>query len=453
MSNKNEKMNNEKTDVVQNTEKKTKKHSNGLWQRFKNYLFSNNKTLMLFSLVIAIISWMFFSQTATDNVMEITLNDVPITIQLSDEALEDGLQVFTRDNLIASVKVSGNRLNIGRLTKDDVSVVGTVSGGLTFANNYTLTIDAKKNSASANIDFDIVSCTPRNMNVYIDRSNEKEYPVIYDTIKMQVDDTYFTSTIPSPDKVTISGPAEKIKEIGKVNVITDLTDRGTLTESINFTDKLVVYDQSGDEMDLEQNFLTLSVESVEVNVEIMPKKELRIIPSFENFPSGIAIDEICKVSLDTISVAGPADVLEDLETVRLEAIDFRTLSNKKHTFTMDVELPQDCKNISSITSVDVIVDLSEYEVKTFKVSDFKVKNSLSNLNVKVDTSEIEVKVVAPKGKFDDLEEANIEAIVDMKGRESLGTMSVPLTFNVNDIDGAWVTGIDYEVTITVTADE
>lgn len=65
-------------------------------------LFKNNKFLLVFSFLMACILWLFFSQNSGVDTTA-SISDIPISIQLSDQAKEDGLVIFTGADTKATV--------------------------------------------------------------------------------------------------------------------------------------------------------------------------------------------------------------------------------------------------------------------------------------------------------------------------------------------------------------
>ena len=59
-------------------------------------LFYNNKVVMLFSVIIAFIFWIILSTSASESTTKL-ITDIPISVSLSESAIESGLTVFGTD--------------------------------------------------------------------------------------------------------------------------------------------------------------------------------------------------------------------------------------------------------------------------------------------------------------------------------------------------------------------
>ena len=80
-------------------------------------ILEKNYVLLIISVVISIVIWVYMSMNATNDTT-VTISNIPIQIELSDSAKDLGLQVFSGDTTTASVTLTGD------LTGD---YIGTVS--------------------------------------------------------------------------------------------------------------------------------------------------------------------------------------------------------------------------------------------------------------------------------------------------------------------------------------
>ena len=106
---------------------------NSLFQR----LLQHNQILFILSVVISVVIWIYMSSTSSTNDTTVTIGDIPIQVELSDEAREMGLQVFQAAEPRASVTVSGNRTILGMVNENDFTVTAAASS-INATGNYTL---------------------------------------------------------------------------------------------------------------------------------------------------------------------------------------------------------------------------------------------------------------------------------------------------------------------------
>ncbi len=412
-------------------------------------LFKNNKFLLVFSFLMACILWLFFSQNSGVDTTA-SISDIPISIQLSDQAKEDGLVIFTGADTKATVQISGNRLTLGTVTKEDIQVVAEQAANTILTpNTYSLELTAKNNSVKT---FKIESVSPQFASVYVDRYSQKTLE-IQDKIEYKVDPTYYAaSPILSTDKITVSGPQSEVLKVASAEVIG--TVDGVLTSAYKNDYKVILYDAAGGE--IKNELITTSADSVTVTISVLPKKKLPVEATFTNVPAGFHTDSFAKLIPDEIEIAGPEDTIGKLEAVELEPIDFTEISPANTTFTREVDLPNGCKNISNITQVTVTLDLSGYSTTRQTVKKFNFKNLPGGYTATPATSAVDVTIVGPDNVIEDLSSSDLSAVIDLKslGQDFVGSTEVPVTIEVTGVKNCWAySRVKYTANITVSKNE
>lgn len=407
-------------------------------------LFRNDKFLIVFAFVISCILWFVFSQNSGEETVT-TVTDIPINIELSQDAVDSGFEVFSMGNETASVKISGNKITVGSVRSDDILVTAT-AGAITSSNTYPLQLTAKQNSSKTN--YSIVSVDPTFVNVYIDKRRSMQFE-IQDKIKYDysIDPTYYAGNpVYSTKKITVSGPETEVKKIDYVAITGEIT--GQLKSTAEIDADVVLYDSFGDV--IESDLLSLSVSTVNVSVPIMPEKEVPIKAKFSNVPSDIDIDSLVTVEPSSISVAASETTLRTLPEVDLPIIDFSTIDPTKDTeFELDVTLPSDCRNISNVTKAKVKINLDGYTTEQITITDFTFKNVSSNSTAKATTTDITVTVAGSEDYISSLTSEDLTAVIDLKdkGNDFVGSTEIPVTITI-DNGYCWVIG-SYSVNVSV----
>ena len=70
-----------------------------------NKLFYNNKFVAVFSFILSVIIWTTVSSNSTESI-PVTISDIPVDIQLSESAVQDGLKVFSGHDITARVEIT-----------------------------------------------------------------------------------------------------------------------------------------------------------------------------------------------------------------------------------------------------------------------------------------------------------------------------------------------------------
>lgn len=409
-----------------------------------NKLFQNNKFLIILSLVISTITWVYMSM-GTTNDTSVTISNIPIQIELPDQLVNNGLQVFSDTEQTATVTVTGSRAVLGSISTKDITVTAATNG-IDSAGTYQISLSAVKTNPSAN--FQIISTvTPSNVNVIVDYLRETSFP-IQENVVYKVADGYYASTSLASKNITVSGPQTEIAKIAKVSASAELD--GILDDSTSATADILLYDKSGNR--ISTDLLKMEFGTVEASISVLPEKAVKVVPEFMNKPEGLNLgDDMLSVEPSEILLAGPKKVLDNTKSIKLESIDFATLSNKRYEYNdQGINIPTDCKNISNSTAAKVVLDLSSLSKKTYTVDSFKVSGLSSEYKADVTQTNMSVTVIGSKKELENLKSSDIECIIDTSDQSgTVGSVQMPVTFKLKGTSTCWVSG-SYKANITIS---
>ena len=409
-----------------------------------NKLFQNNKFLIILSLVISTITWVYMSM-GTTNDTSVTISNIPIQIELPDQLVNNGLQVFSDTEQPATVTVTGSRAVLGSISTKDITVTAATNG-IDSAGTYQISLSAVKTNPSAN--FQIISTvTPSNVNVIVDYLRETSFP-IQENVVYKVADGYYASTSLASKNITVSGPQTEIAKIAKVSASAELD--GILDDSTSATADILLYDKSGNR--ISTDLLKMEFGTVEASISVLPEKTVKVVPEFMNKPEGLNLgDDMLSVEPSEILLAGPKKVLDNTKSIKLESIDFATLSNKRYEYNdQGINIPTDCKNISNSTAAKVVLDLSSLSKKTYTVDSSKVSGLSSEYKADVTQTNMSVTVIGSKKELENLKSSDIECIIDTSDQSgTVGSVQMPVTFKLKGTSTCWVSG-SYKANITIS---
>lgn len=367
-------------------------------------LFRNDKFLIVLSLVIAIATWLTMSFSSEEGTV-VTVSDIPITVDLSDEAIADGLQTVN-DLGTVSVTVQGNKVTVGSLTKSDIQVVAQNTSSIVSPGSYNLDLVAKKTGMKS--DYEIISCNPSSVTVTVDRHRSAEFKVV-DNLVYEVEKGYYATTVLDVDKVTISGAEASISKIDHIAINGTLD--GVLNESQTLTCSIILYDDYGEE--IKPPYINLSQNEITATVTVLPEKTVSIEPKLVNQPLGLAIDsKYMKLTPSEIQVAGPKAQLDTLDTIQLDDLDFRQVGNKLNVFNFDIKLPADCRNLSNVSTVKVELDFSTFKLKELEITKFTNSGLESGYESDTTTKSLKVKVIGPENQINTITANDLSAKID-----------------------------------------
>ena len=421
-----------------------KKNNKSLLSRF----FSHNITLLVLAFLLAFVAWFIISLSEESEETK-TITDIPISIELPNTAVEDGLKLYGIEDMKASVEVKGNRAILGTLTASDIQVTTTQSSSMISVGSYTLPLTAKQNSVKTNYTIIKEKLSPSTVTVYVDKEKEKEF-TIDNQITVNLDDSnHYAGVGLSKSKVVVTGPETHVNQIASVAVIDTITQESQTT-TVN--EDLVYLDENGEKLFLP--YVTNDVGTVEVTISVLPISEVSLKVDVANAPS--SYPDI-SISPSTVKIAGPQDVLDGIEDnkVTIGTLDFTELKNEGNKKKFDITLPKGCKVISGETSATAYIDLNSYYSTTVNA---KVSNKLdsSKYTVEFASNNVEVSINGPEDMIDSISASDITAVADFTGllddvkSGNAVSISAPLKISLSDdYSECWVYGT-YTVNANVT---
>ena len=404
----------------------------------------NGYVMFVIAVIISLTIWVYMSINTSSNETSVTISDIPIQIELSDEARELGLQVFTPGDPKASVTVSGNRTVLGLINENDFTVTASAAS-INTPGDYTIPVSANKRSTMVN--YQITSSSPSTISVTVDYFKESEFP-IQDGIVFYVEDGYYGAASLPYNSISVSGPQSEVLKIKKVVAKANIESK--LKESQDVDASIVLLDENDNE--ISQTLLNLSFEKVKATVTVLPEKTVAIEPVFVNKPEGLTItDKMISISPSEILLAGPDSELKKIESVKLEPIDFSTIKNEKVTFDeLGIEIPENCKSISNDSSAKVVLDLSVFSAKNYTVENFSVEGLSDEYEYEVTSKSIDVTVIGSKSDLEKLTSSQITAVIDTSAASGkTGSVEMPVTFKFSNVTSCWAYGT-YQANVTIS---
>jgi YbbR domain-containing protein len=418
-------------------------------------LFYNDRFVMGFSVLAAVILWFIVASTSKDLNDYAVVGDIPISIELSQNAQEDGLQVFeilTESGSAvdkASVRITGNRLMLQKVSRNDIQVTARDAASvITDPGTYELRLTAQKVGVLSDYSIDDNTLSPSTVKVLVDRKVTKEI-TLENNIQYSTDlDYYATSPQLIPDKVTITGAESMVSKVKRA--VAEYTVDEQLTESKSFTVPIVLYDENNQVIPLEslENQAIMSVTEVQADFSVLKKQVVPVKVSFTNLPSGWSADDVkYTVSPEELQVAAPADVFDSFTEIKLESIDFSKVSPSNNEFDLTMDLPAGCKSLSNVYNATVKIDTSGIGGKTLSVNRFTFRNQPANKDATVYDSTLQIQVYGPVDLLEKLTPDNVYGVVDLKDqRDFTGHTEMPVQIYFENVTGCWAYG-EYKVNV------
>lgn len=411
-------------------------------------LIYNDKYLIIVSIILAFVVWIFASiNIGTDEVKTITV-DVPIT--LGDEMSEQlGMQYYSlQDNIELKVTISGPKYVIGQATSNDLSVnFDTSSVNRTGSQSIPILVT----NSSKTLDFDVTSTYPSSIDAYFDVNKSKIFDLSLQFDENAVAEGYsFGTPVLSEDKVVISGPQTYVDKIDKALLRLDFNSEEKLTEPYN-ADCRIEIQGSG----VETSYLTMTSRT---DAENKLSKVAVVLPVLKNtrLPVTIDFEDEPYYARNSVSVwysqkelnAGVLDSA-DISQAVIGTVNFKDLKVGRNEFTFDVANLQGITVLDDVTQVDVVVTVSgDYEMHEIPIDVSSVLADGVPKGFKASVNSIDnsvITVVAPKGTELTANDLSIKCDVSKVKKNH----NYPADITIVNNNKAWVYG-DYKVNVTLT---
>ena len=445
-----------------NEEKKRPEEPRGEKKRLAlGKIFYHNTFVLVFSLLVAIISWFFMMATSSDR--GVTVEDVPIQVRYSSAAQEEGLEVFHMSSETVNLQVTGNTLLTSQLTANDFEVSVTLNPTDTSVTGNTLQkMDVQVQAVKANTltNFEIARVTPEEVTLEYDRFQEVNLPIESDIQCRSADGYYASTPILSADNVTISGPSSSVARIKRVAVSYNVESE--LKQEAKFSCPLVLYDENNQKITNTAGlYLDMNVDTVDVTIPVTPVKTVNLTATTVHQPEGFSQDRI-QIEPSTITIAGTANTLSGISEIQLDTvIDFADLeAGTTNTFTADIPLPSGVRNIAAVgdsttpAQATVTINLNGYSEMSVSVgaSNMQITNPPAGMEAALATSSLVVTLVGPEAQVSRLTGQNVAVTVDLANfQDRTGTVEVPATVTLTGsaASSCWATG-EYTVSVNIS---
>lgn len=415
-------------------------------------LFENKKIAMITSIVIAVALW--FGVTIMESPdSENTIGGLSVAIPIENTVVSEmGMDIIGDPSVYtASVTVRGPAYVVSDLSAEDILVTASISN-VTNSGTYSLELRATKQSG-ADDNFDIISLSPRTINVEFDYIDTKQFEVSVQAIghkaeKGLVAEVPFVSDSNNAT-LNIKGARTDIEKISKVLAVAEVDK--TLSATETFAGELRLLDINGKEINLKQFTITsadgLSAPDIQITVPIYKEKVVPIVAQFTNAPKAF-VNTLIPHHLEYASmlISGPPETVDNISEIKLSEIDFRQINGNNQKFETSLILPEGVKNKDNIEAVTVkITGLEKYTTKTFEVRNLIIVDNSASARLSREIRN--VKIMGPVNVLNKLNSSDLYAEVELDGLKS-GEHTVSARIICKDADNVWQIGT-YTASVTI----
>lgn len=279
-----------------------------------------------------------------------------------------------------------------------------------------------------------VESKTKNVKVNIEELSSKQFAIKPSIIGTPAAGYAVGDTSLSQNVVKINGPASVMSTISRVVAEVNVSDMST---DINTPVSITLYD--GNDRVVDTTSLKMSVDSVNVTVQMLPTKEVVVTADTTGTPAdGCRVVGDVAIAPETVVIAAKESVLSKINEIKIDKSEI-DVTGKSESFEQMIDISkyvQDGVTICSDTEVLATINIEQleskdvyYPVNGVQVSglDEKYKYVYTNFDP------IQMNIWGQKEKVDSI---NIGAIVSVKADLSsitdVGNYTVPVTVELKD---------------------
>lgn len=417
---------------------------------FTHKIFYDNKVLMIFSFILAVVIWLVVS-IALSPIDTAVIKDVPVSIDLTNSVpAQLDLQIFGQSDFTVDVEVSGKRyiVNSDSVNADSVKVIAQTAY-VDSAGKHTLALKVTK--TNENDEFEIIDTSEEYIEVYFDVYKELDFPVepkVNSKGKIVKDGYIAGEPILSADTVTVSGPATEVDSIK--SVLAEMSVERALDSTLTQAAVVNAYNENGGAL----HYLTFNYGNSEITITqpVYFETTKPAAVDFKNTPSAYienGFSYVIAPSEVNVGIQG-VDKNSVPDVVSIATIDFSELKPGENIIVVNAE------NVPSVIFTDgteklvVTVNVTGCTQRTFTIND----DNISYINVpegytvdSVKKSIDLVTVVGPKDSLDKIQASDIYAVVDLTNVDvSASEQNMQAKISIKNSADCWVSG-EYSVVL------
>ena len=394
-----------------------------MWMKIKKALTANIGFKIL-ALVFSIALWMIVvnvddpEQTKTFTATVQVINENVLTDQGKYYTLTDGNTV--------SFRVTAQRSVLERLSSSDFTATADMNY---LEDDERIPVDITVNRYASSVR---ISAQRLYLKVEVGDEMDARFSIRGETTGDPADGFAVDEISVVPNVISVRGPAGYVSKIESVRAYCDVTGRNMDTSE---TVVPVFYDADGKEMDTTR--LQVSVDTVDVYVEIVSVKEVPIVVE----TSGSLADglELTGITTDpaTVMIKGESSELNRVTNITIPA-SVISLSDITQDLTTTVDitsyLPEGVTLLDSQDAqVSVKVGVAGETTQEFDVpvDNISVRNLERGYTTSFSASTVKVSITALQSELSRLSANSITGYVDVSGLVP-GTYNLPITMNLDE---------------------
>ena len=397
----------------------------------------------------AIVVWVFvdnFGNNGGPVIHTKWFRDVPITYTGETVLTERGFMLLDEDTVsTVDLEMEGTRFDLALLDKDYIRVTVDLSNVSRTGVQSVTSVVYGFTEEHFRQNITVSDRTPSVITINVAELYHKTVDVRCE-ITGNVAEGYSAGELQiSPTEIEVRGDQADVDAVSYAKVTLDLGEDATST----VTGELPVQFYDANDQLLENTSLQTTEETIQVTLPVYVTKELRLTMDFQESAGARMSNVTWSIDPPTILVSGPAEVLNNMDSIVLDEFDLASLGSTTN-YSYAIPIPDGCENLSGVTRATLRISFNDMQHSTVTTSNFILENAPEDRNVDLQTTQLAVTIfgtsadVAAIGPDDIVVTANLADF-----GSAVGTYTVPAEVTVQGRD-VGVSGGPYRVRVTIT---
>lgn len=405
-------------------------------------LFENKIFLIVFSLLLSFILWLYVVSTVSDEVTR-TFSGVRVEL-VGENVLKDskGLVVTDLSSSAVAINVSGPRRIVSSISSDDIRAQIDVSK-LNQSSYASMQYSISYPSGTDSSDLRVSRKIPETVNFIVSKLTEKEIPVRGSFDGSTAEGYTAEAPVFEPATIVVSGPENLLGNVSYAWVsFASENVASTYSEETNF----VLMDENNRKTDTEG--LSCSTDVVRATLPILEVKDVRLDVNLVH-GAGTGEDNV-KVTVDPeyITLAGDSAILNGLNKINVATVDL-TAFESTFSETYPITIDNDLTNLTGTTETKVTIEIIGMAAESFKVTNLETANLTEGFSAEILSKSFEVRLRGLPEELEKVKAENIRAVADLTDyNETTGLQLVPVKIYVDGFTNVGAVG-SYTISVEI----
>ena len=372
-----------------------------------------NTKIKLISLLSAIVLWLYVMAIVDPQETKLFEN-IPVTITNLDELDSNGFVIYPEVNLTTDIYVTGKLSVLKNISKDDITVYGTMSNFIEGNNGVFL-----KANISKGVTYEL---KPDTIVIPLEKIVQEKRSV--DVVVTGKYKNNFNAVQLEEDSIKISGPRTLVNEVQKLQATLNVDEnKDTYTTTLN----LVPVNDRGQKVD----GVTLETSSVNATVSLLVEKNVPINPVFAEGSENLGEYEL---SQNSITIKGKKDVVDNITSINTKAINLNDI-NVGSSKDVRLDIPAGIKIDESIKITIKINEVKDLVTKlTYTNDEVEIRNNNNSVDVATlkipSTIDVEIEY---KENISNLNKSDITLYIDLSEGDDTFTIKYESKYDFENV--------------------